>query len=89
MIENADTIAVTFLVVFMDFVLSCFFRLSAPRRGNPDGTKGRREGYWWLHSSHVQAYSGLLHPAQVLRSSLIRKFLGLASAPDFTWTTTV
>lgn len=83
MIENADTMAVSLLVVFMDFVLSVF-GLSAPHRGNPDGTKGGREGHWWLHSSQVHAYSGLLHPAQVLRSSLIRKFFGLASAPDFT-----
>jgi hypothetical protein len=45
MIENADTIAVSLLVVFMDFVLSFSFGCLPPT-GNPDGTKGRREGYW-------------------------------------------
>lgn len=44
MIENADTIAVTFPVVFMGYVLS-FFGLSAPHRKISDGTKDRREGY--------------------------------------------
>ena len=46
MIENADTIAVSLLVVFMDFVLSFSFGLSAPHRKISDGTKGRREGFW-------------------------------------------
>ena len=78
-----------FYFVFMDFVLLCFLECPPPIWKVSSGTKGRRECSWSPHSSQVQAYSGLLHLPQVLRSSLIRKFLGLASAADFTWTTTV
>ena len=43
MIENADTIAVTFLAVFMDFVLSCSFGCLPPTgefRWNQGQTRG-------------------------------------------------